>query len=213
MVKLQRGEHYFSKVQTCKRKEYKLVSNVLGVNLVLKTASGIFSPRELDTGSLMLIKHMQLKKGGRVLDLGCGYGFIGLMAAKMCPSCKVIMVDINERAVWVTKKNIEKNEIPNASARQSHMFSSLKGELFDIILFNPPMSAGLDVCYEMITKSKEHLLPGGSLQMVARNRKGGSRLAEKMQEVFGNVDVLGKDSGFWVYISHNEQKDFNIRQI
>ena len=123
------------------------------------------------------------------------------MAAKMCPSCTVTMVDINDRAVWAAKKNIKTNLVANASAKQSYMFSSLKDEMFDIILINPPMAAGLKICYEMIEKSFDHLNPKASLQIVAKNNKGGSRLGEKMEEVFGNMEVLGKKSGFWVYKS------------
>jgi 16S rRNA G1207 methylase RsmC len=73
--------------------------------------------------------------------------------------------------------------------------------MFDTILLNPPISADMDVCYEMIKKSSEHLKENGTLQLVARNRKGGSRLMECMKETFGNVEVLGRKGGFWVYCS------------
>jgi 16S rRNA (guanine1207-N2)-methyltransferase len=201
MVHLSVHGHYFSKKPLCKKKEYKLRANLFGLELELVTAAGIFSPRHVDLGSLTLTAYMQLSKDSKVLDLGCGYGVIGITAAKSCPSCKVIMVDINERAVACAKENILINNVRNATAKQSFMFSSLKDEIFDTILLNPPMSAGMDVCYEMIKKSSEHLKENGTLQLVAKNRKGGSRLMECMKETFGNVEVLGRKGGFWVYCS------------
>ena len=104
----------------------------------------------------------------------------------------------------MSKKNIKINDVKNASAKQSFMFSALKGKEFDTILLNPPISAGMETCYEMIEKSYEHLKEGGSLQIVAKNRKGGARLGEKMEEIFGNMSVLGKKGGFWVYMSIKE---------
>ncbi|MDD5181570.1 MAG: methyltransferase [Candidatus Nanoarchaeia archaeon] len=200
-MKLNRHEHYFSPCPICKRKEYEFRANVLGIPLDFITASGIFSPREIDRGSLILVENMELRRNSKVLDLGCGYGFIGIMAAKLCPSCHVTMVDINERAVWAAKINLKRNLVGNASAKQSFMFSTLKDEMFDIILLNPPMAAGLDICYEMIQKSFEHLKLDGLFQIVARNNKGGSRLSDKMSAIFGNVEVLAKEAGFWVYKS------------
>ncbi len=201
MVRLSRHEHYFAKKPKSKKKEYKFQAVLKGFNLEFVTASGIFSPRKIDLGTFALINFMQFRKGDKILDLGCGYGAVGIVAAKMCPSCKVVMVDINERAVACAKKNIKINNVKNVIAKQSYFFSGLKNETFDIILLNPPQTAGLDVCYKLIEGSYEHLKNGGNLQMVARKRHGGQRLAEKMEEIFGNLEVLGKKAGYWVYVS------------
>ena len=148
---------------------------------------------------------MQFKKENRILDLGCGYGPVGVLAGKKCPSCTIVLTEVNERALVCAKKNIKLNNIKNAKVKQSFYFSGLKGDMFDVILLNPPQSAGLDVCYTLIEGSIDHLNVGGSLQMVARRRKGGERLSEKMKEVFGNLEVLGKKSGYWVYKSVKEK--------
>jgi len=204
MVKLSRHEHYFVKKPKSKKREYKFQVMLEGFKLNFVTASGIFSPRKIDIGTFSLIHFMQFNKKNKMLDLGCGYGAVGIVAAKMCPSCKIVMADINERAVACAKKNIKINDVKNAVAKQSYFFSGLKNEIFDVILLNPPQSAGLEVCYELIEKSYEHLSKGGSLQIVVRKRHGGQRLSEKMEEIFGNVEVLGKKAGYWVYKSIKE---------
>ena len=200
-VKLARHEHYYARAPKSKKREYYFRAVLNGFNLEFFTASGIFSPRRVDLGTLTLIKYMELKKGSKILDLGCAYGTVGIVAAKTCVSCEVVMVDINERAVYSAKKNIKVNDIKNAKAKQSYYFSGLANKNFDIILLNPPQSAGLDVCYKLIELSYEHLNKDGSLQLVVRRRHGGERITERMEEVFGNIEVIGKKAGYWVYKS------------
>ena len=115
------------------------------------------------------------------------------------------MAEINERAVKCAKENIKLNNV-DARVIQSHFFSGMKDDKFDIILLNPPISAGMEDCYKLIEGSRDHLEVGGNLQLVARHRKGGERLMAHMEEVFGNVDVLGKKAGFRVYISVREKE-------
>lgn len=203
-MKLGRHEHYFVAKPLSKKKEYAFSANIFGVPLNFFTASGVFSPRQIDLGTLVLIKYMQLKSGENILDFGCGYGPIGIMAAKSCKTCNVVMVDINERAVEAAKRNIRENDVKNAHAKQSFFYSTLKDEFFDVILSNLPMSAGLEICYKIIEGAKEHLVPKGTLQIVSRQRKGGERIMKKMEEVFGNVEVLAKKSGYWIYKSVNQ---------
>jgi 16S rRNA (guanine1207-N2)-methyltransferase len=208
MVKISKNEHYFDFRQKCPKKEYKIHENIFGFHLALVTAAGIFSPMEIDKGSELLVKHMVLKKNTKVLDFGCGYGFVGIMVAKMSPTCDVMMVDVNERAVHCAKINVMKNGVPQVAVRQSFLFNSLKGEMFDNILLNPPFSAGRELCVQMIDKSFEHLKDGGYLQIVAKSNKGGKALSAHMEELFGNVEVLGRSGGFWVYISYkNKSKE------
>ncbi len=196
-----RHQHYFTPTQTGKKRSYKFSSKVGGVVVNFKTASGIFSPRKLDLVTLTLIKNMHLKKDGRILDLGCGYGAVGIYAAKFCPSSFIVMVDINKRAVECAKENVNINDVKNAKVKQSFGFSALKNQTFDIILFNPPQTAGLDICFELIEESYEHIKKQGNLQIVVRRRKGGERFEEKLEKLFGNVEVIGKKAGYWVYKS------------
>ncbi len=196
-------EHYYSKKQTSRLIKREWALEASGKRLVFETASGTFSPKKLDNGTAALLKYMQLPKSGKVLDLGCGNGIIGIVAASGNPRLEVLLSDINRRAVGEAKANIKRNKVPNAKAIQSSLFEKIPKK-FDCILSNPPISAGRKTVFAMVAESHKHLLPGGSLQMVARKSKGGKALSEEMARVFGNVEDIGRQSGFHVYKSVRE---------
>ncbi len=119
------------------------------------------------------------------------------------PDSEVVMSDVNSRAVEIARKNIRLHNLEGISAVESDVFSSIP-DRFDVILLNPPQTAGKDLCFRMIEESKDHLAGDGTLQLVARPNKGGKTLAAWMEEVFGNVAETGKGSGFKVYLSKKE---------
>ncbi|MEK6955808.1 MAG: methyltransferase, partial [Nanoarchaeota archaeon] len=166
--------------------------------------SGVFSPRELDTGSDILLKNCIINDNWKVLDLGCGYGIVGISLKLLFPSITLTLSDINERALDMTRKNIKKYNI-KAYVIKSNSFDNIKDK-FDTILLNPPQTAGKQLCFNMIEKSKEHLNKDGILQLVARHNKGGKDLSKKMFEVFSNVKEITKTAGFRVYVSKLENK-------
>jgi len=190
--------HYYSKKQDSKLKLKKISAVIRNKKLEFYTASGVFSKDKIDNGSYILAQNAIIKKGWDVLDLGCGYGAIGIAIAKS-EDAKVLMADVNERAVFLARKNAELNKV-NAEARESDVFSNIP-EKFDTILVNPPQAAGKKLCFRLIEESKEHLKKDGLLQLVARPRKGGKTLAKKMMDVFGNVEIIAKGAGFTVYAS------------
>jgi 16S rRNA (guanine1207-N2)-methyltransferase len=179
----------------------RLLGNILTFNVV----SGLFSKDEIDRGSKVLIEHSVVPEEGSILDLGCGYGVVGVAVAKGHPKRSVLMTDVNPRAIRATKMNIAENAIENASARVADVYSGID-EKFDVILVNPPQAAGKSVCFEMIEGAVDHLKDGGSIQVVARRNFGGESIRKKMQEVFGSVDVLVKSGGFWIYRSIRTEK-------
>jgi 16S rRNA G1207 methylase RsmC len=192
--------HYFSEDQEHKIEISEVKVELLGHLFSFDTANEVFSRGELDKGSFVLIKGAKVKDKERVLDLGCGYGAVGIALAKEY-DIKLTMTDINKRAVKLAKNNAKRNGV-SADVFQGDMFSSLpSGAEFDVVLLNPPQHAGKDVCIEMIKGSKKLLALGGTLQMVARHKKGGKSLSEEMQEVFGNVESIYIKSGFRVYMS------------
>ncbi|RLI64684.1 MAG: 16S rRNA methyltransferase [Candidatus Asgardarchaeum californiense] len=195
------SDHYFTEHPKSQFKMFKIPVSVRGVHLQIYSATGIFSNKKLDFGTKVLIENMIIKKNSKVLDLGCGYGIIGIVYAILSPSSHIFLVDINERAVFITKKNVEMLRLKNCTVLQSNLFEKLQNEFFNIILTNPPITAGLALCFKLIEESYKHLNPDGIFQFVARHKKGGRRLMEKTIEIFGNCEVITKKGGFWVYVA------------
>jgi len=192
--------HYYSEKQDSELKLYTIEIDLGGRKVELISASGVFSAKKLDRGTELLLNN--LEKWDRVLDLGCGWGTIGVLYALSYPDSQVVMSDVNKRAVKIARMNIRKHDLSNAKALNSDKFEKIEGS-FDAILLNPPQTAGKQVCFDMIEGSKDYLNTGGELRIVARHNKGGKHLSEKMKEVFGNVTEIAKKGGFRVYNSNN----------
>ena len=192
--------HYYSKVQKSPLNMTKFSAVMLGNNLDFYSGSGVFCKDKVDKGTMLLVKSAIIEDNWKVLDLGCGYGPMGIAIAKAYPSAKVLLSDINKRAVMLAKKNIELNNLKNAHAVRSDIFEKIPGK-FNTILLNPPQSAGKELCLQMIEQSKDFLEKGGTFQMVCRHNSGGAQLEKRMLEVFGNVQELAKKSGYRIYIS------------
>jgi 16S rRNA G1207 methylase RsmC len=192
--------HYYSKKQESPLNLIKFSAILRGNNLDFYSGSGVFCKDKVDKGTMLLVKSAIIEDNWKVLDLGCGYGPMGIAIAKAYPSAKILMSDVNKRAVMLAKRNIELNRLENARAIRSDLFEKIP-EKFNTILLNPPQSAGKELCLKMIELSKEHLEKGGTFQMVCRHNIGGSVLEKTMLEVFGNVQELAKKSGYRIYIS------------
>ena len=197
--------HYYSEKQDSEFRQKKIRRTLLDSSLEFHVGSGMFSKDRVDTGTVILIEYSTIPSEGdepvKILDLGSGYGPVGIAIAKKYPESKVTMTEVNERALMLCKKNIELNNVKNAKCIKSDLFSSIPEETFNAILVNPPMSAGRKLCYRIIEESFEHLNAGGTLQLVAVHNKGGKMLGLKMEEVFGNMKVLVKSGGYRVYLS------------
>ena len=192
-------QHYYSEQQKSLLNVKKIKQKIKRQGFEFYTASGIFSKEKIDKGTLILAENMIIAKNQKVLDIGCGIGILGIVAAKLFDA-DIAMSDINKRAVMLAKKSAGLNNV-KAEIFQGNLYEKIKGNDFDVILSNPPQNAGKEICFELIEQSKKYLRNGGSLQLVARHNKGGKTLSEKMKEVFSNVKVIAKKSGYWVYVS------------
>lgn len=192
------SEHYFTEQPTSELIKREIKFKHKGHLVVLQTASGTFSPSKLDNGTKALLKYMQLPEKGTVLDLGCGNGPVGIIAG-LTTACKVVLTDVNKRALMMARKNARKYGL-DFKIVHSNLFDKVEGK-FDVILCNPPMAAGKKVVFAMIEGAPAHLTEGGSMQLVARGSKGGKSIKEHMQKIFGNCEIIGRNSGFHVYKS------------
>lgn len=195
-------EHYYHEKQKSPLKVKKIKQKIRGVYFQFYTSSGIFSKEKVDKGTLVLAENMQIGDNFDVLDMGCGIGILGIAAAKLF-NARVVMSDINKRAVMLARKNVEANGI-KTEVLQGNLYEKIKKNDFDVILSNPPQTAGKDICFKLIEQSKYCLKDGGTLQLVARHNKGGRMLSNKMKDAFGNVKAITKKSGYWVYLSVKE---------
>ncbi|MBS3162315.1 class I SAM-dependent methyltransferase [Candidatus Woesearchaeota archaeon] len=190
--------HYFSEKQDSELEVKKVQVIIRNKEYEFFTGNGVFSSRKIDNGTKVLANYMQVKEKDRVLDFGCGIGVIGRIAKEFTKN-EVVFVDVNERALELVRMNLK--GFQKFVIKKSDVFNSLQDEKFDVILLNPPQSAGRKLCLRMIAESLEHLNPSGSLQIVARHNIGGSYFEKYMKEVFGNVSVLARKGGYRVYKS------------
>jgi len=191
--------HYYSENQVSEFKPIKIKAVLRGRELEFYTAGGVFSIKKVDRGTELLINNCIIHDNWEVLDLGCGYGPIGISIAKTT-NAKVTITDINKRALRLAKMNLRLNDV-EIELKQGNLYKPLNGKMFDTILTNPPYTAGRKICFQIIEESKKHLKKKGILQLVAKHRKGGDMLSKKMKEVFGNVKVIVKGSGYRIYVS------------
>lgn len=203
---MDRMSHYYSEEQEGDFREFVINARIRGFDFKFRCAGGIFSKSRIDNATKLLAENMVVHENDAVLDLGCGYGVLGIVAAKLT-SNNVCLVDINKTATHFAGINAKENaEEPNRKrilVKQGNLYGPVKDLRFDVIVCNPPMSAGRRICYRIIEEGKEHLNKNGTLQIVARHAKGGSMLERKMKEIFGNVKTIAKKGGFRVYLAVN----------
>ncbi|HHW30161.1 MAG TPA: class I SAM-dependent methyltransferase [Clostridiaceae bacterium] len=193
-------EHYYSENPESEIKEITFDYQIKNVSLKFTSVSGVFSfKNKIDKASELLIKSFY-PSGKMLLDMGCGYGAIGLFLKALFPNLLVVLSDINNRAVEYSILNARNNNL-QVKVIQSNLFSNLSGLRFDDIVTNPPIAAGKKLNTDLINKSHDYLNTGGALWLVAYHNKGGSTYKNIMKERFGNVEDIEKSGGIRVYKS------------
>lgn len=180
---------------------HELRVELLGEKMTFLTDAGVFSKKMVDFGSQLLLKCLEVNQGETVLDVGCGYGPLGLSLAKAY-GVQATMVDINNRALDLARQNAERNKV-EATIFQSNIYEQVEGN-FDHVISNPPIRAGKQVVHEIIEKSKDFLEIGGDLTIVIQKKQGAPSAKYKMEEVFGNCEIVKKDKGYYILRSVKE---------
>ena len=182
------------------RKDIVFTENLRGIPFTFHSTWGIFSPRAVDEGSRLLLEYLQINPADDCLDLGCGYGPIGITLARLAPQGHTTLVDKDFVAVNYCKKNLEVNDIQNADAVLSNGFDAIREQQFDIIVSNIPAKVGNELLTLFLYDAHKQLKPGGKLYIVTIN---GLRqyMARMFKDVFGNYKKLKQGKNYTVALA------------
>ena len=191
------GDHYYSRNPSSESRPQTIRTELRGESLVFKSDSGVFSKADIDFGSRLLIDTLtQPQVAGPILDMGCGYGPIGITLARAWKERAITMVDINERAVHLTKENAELNNV-RVNVYQSNLFANVSGK-YALIVTNPPIRAGKETIYKLFEVAATHLLDGGELWIVIQKKQGAPSTLKKLETLYNEVEVVTKKKGYYI---------------
>lgn len=171
--------------------------------LTFNTTWGLFSPREIDTGSRLLLDHIVVDESPRVLDVGCGYGALGLTLASLCPEGSVTLIDKDYVAIEYCRKNAAANNLGNTEIFLSNGLNQVEADDFDLIVTNLPAKSGKELYTLMFCDMHSKIVPGGKCYIVTIN---GLRQFVKRNfiEIFGNYKKLKQGSVYTVAVATRE---------
>ncbi|MBM2657760.1 class I SAM-dependent methyltransferase [Staphylococcus pseudoxylosus] len=194
--------HYYDENPEVESEESLFTYSYDNHDLELVTDAGVFSKGKIDFGSDLLVKtFLKTYPPGptkNIIDVGCGYGPIGLMIAKVSPHHEVTMVDVNQRALNLSRKNKKRNRIDNVEIKESDGLSQVEDNTYDFVLTNPPIRAGKEVVHRILEDAYVKLKLDGEFFVVIQKKQGMPSAKKKMQDTFDNVEVLEKSKGYYI---------------
>ena len=195
-------EQYFTKNPTTEKEIYKFDWNIGKDRFNFYSSNSVFSKSGMDFGSMLLVETVIRENEGfqgSILDLGCGYGPMGITLAKLLNDPYVTMSDVNERALELCLMNAKENKVEErVKVVSSSAFESIN-DSFDIIVTNPPIRAGKDVVFSFYEGAYEHLNEGGRLYVVIQKKQGAPSTKARLEGLFGNCEVAEKKSGYFIF--------------
>lgn len=199
------SEQYFEAQPSSAHQKQTLRLQFAGRSFVFETDAGVFSRDGLDEGTQLLLDSVLDSLSGRILDLGCGWGPVGVMVSLLVPGSQVVMTDINARATDLAQGNLARNQA-SAQVLTGDGFEAVDG-LFDWILLNPPIRAGKAKVYQLFAHSAAHLAPEGRLALVIRKQQGAASAENYLKTLFDQVDLIRRKKGYHIYICRRRKDE------
>ncbi|PTX58166.1 16S rRNA (guanine1207-N2)-methyltransferase [Melghirimyces profundicolus] len=202
------ADHYYSGDPDVARDEREIQAILRGKAFRFRADAGVFSKKGIDFGTRLLIETAELPETGEILDLGCGYGPVGIACAFFAPACRVTMVDVNRRALELAERNAGINGVKDrVEVLESDGLQAVRQRRFAGILTNPPIRTGKKTVYRLFRECRDQLEPGGSLWVVIRKQQGGASAKKELETLFPEVGIVEKKKGFWILRSRKESGD------
>lgn len=199
-------EHYFIEKEHNKEDFFEISQKFLDKIYYFKSCDSIFSKDCVDYGTYVLINTVLKTQNltGKVLDMGCGYGVIGIVLADNYKSANFLLADINQTAVDLSKQNIKKNNIKNIyDVVKSDCYQNIN-DTFDYVITNPPIRAGKQTLLNILLGAYDKLNDNGSLIFVIKKKHGADSVRKKLAEIFKKVEILKRDSGYYIIKAVNK---------
>ncbi|SDJ09309.1 class I SAM-dependent methyltransferase [Natribacillus halophilus] len=201
-------QHYYNEHPVTRSNEQVFNTEISGRSFSFVSDHGVFSKEGVDFGSRFLVETFtEPDIAGPLLDMGCGYGAMGIMLANITGR-HVTLSDVNQRAVELARQNAARNEAYAVQVVSGDLFSGVAdSERFAAIVINPPIRAGKAVVYRMLSDARAYLLPGGELWIVIQKKQGAPSAKRKLQDMYEEVVEVDKDKGYRVFRARGLEKD------
>ena len=191
-------EHYYSNSPKVTSRELSIQAKMRGMEWTFISDAGVFSKTGIDFGTRLLIETIEITDGDTILDLGCGYGVVGVVLGTETPKGTITFTDINERAVMLARKNCQRHQIKNASFFVSDGFRELPNQKFNHIVLNPPIRAGKAKIYSMFDDAAGYLESAGAFWIVIHKKHGADSAIKKLETSYKSVEIVNKKSGYQI---------------
>ncbi|MDY5277941.1 class I SAM-dependent methyltransferase [Sharpea porci] len=193
--------HYFENDDSVISEPATITYDFQGQHLTYTTDHGVFSRQRLDYGSRVLMDAIDIGDAKSMLDVGCGYGTMGIALKSVHEDLQVLMTDVNKRAISLAKENIKCNNLEGIDVIESDVYENVH-DRYDLVISNPPIRAGKKVVSAIISGSYDHLNKGGRLVIVIQKKQGAPSAKKLMEEIFGNATVINKKKGYYILQSY-----------
>src|SRR2546428_2110244 len=199
------SNHYFSPRPQVGSRPKQIRVRLRGREWTFLSDRGVFARSGVDAGTRLLVETMRIASADHVLDIGCGYGPVGLVAAWLAPDGQAVLIDVNERAVMLAAQNARLNGLVNVEVLQGDGCGPVAGRFFDAAVTNPPIRAGKATLRRLVREIWQQVRPGGRFSLLARTGQGGRTVARDVTQAFGGPRELEAQDGYRVYAAIKER--------